>query len=738
MDCLPYECALAVVALSLAACGSVTTIEDAPRQSDASSASASSSAAGSGGGAGAVGSATSVASTAGSTGISGAGMGGAGGGGGEGGSSSSVAASSASGGAGGEGAGGEGAGGEGGGAVDPWAGPVKDLAELDLGVLPVGVQHTFPIPDRTLGFTVLATAASPDEGIGVYRLRPPVGGSVIFDFAMTGKKMQVFGNTGWIAAANPQSDSADAMPVKPGNWRLTLGGEPGVESAHVMVYVRRTEDGAFHGGVMDVNVFRASGVSSDAHVAKVLGAMFASYAGIGLGNVKYAEISKDFAYIDSKEEYRKMLVAYAANYPVPALNLFVVGGFANAAFGAAIGVAGGVPGSPMRQNTGLSGVAYKPSKDPAYDATVLMHEVGHLGGLFHTTEIQVDETDPLSDTASCPAATIESKPDACPDKTNVMFPMAYGATVLSPAQQKVLQGSALHRGVLLAGGAPAPPMALFPPRAGEAAESGVPSGVLTLGGAPARPMALFLVGAGEAAEGGLQSGMLAAGAPAPPMSPFPLGAGEAAESGAGETPSFSPAPRAGDPATSPAVAALAGGGAAAAKGCGAHCGVSVDAGAGSTNQSQGMTWHPPRVGPADGSMPPPKDALGLVLGGLSCDRGGDYESLAVRLAGSTRAEAAKRLLAIALDAAEPELVRARAFGAYVRAIAEPPATGLSTALALAEKLARSSDAPADLRVRALEVLAARDAQRARRAADTALTSPDAALRDLAATLRALP
>jgi hypothetical protein len=173
------------------------------------------------------------------------------------------------------------------------------------------------------------------------------------------------------------------------------------------------------------------------------------------------------------------------------VNLFVVDDFADGNFGGAIGVAGGVPGSPMRHGTRQSGLAYEPSGDAAYDATVLMHEMGHVGGLFHTTEFQITETDPLSDTAECDSATIGTNPGACPDKTNIMFPMAYGATTFSAGQQLVLHGSALYRGVLDAGGPPSGPLPLpaGPSRFAPSPPSLEPAVSLSM---PARPDALEL------------------------------------------------------------------------------------------------------------------------------------------------------------------------------------------------------------------------------------------------------
>jgi hypothetical protein len=135
----------------------------------------------------------------------------------------------------------------------------------------------------------------------------------------------------------------------------------------------------------------------------------------------------------------------------------------------------------MVHGTGRSGVAIQASGDPDFDAEVLAHEIGHIGGLFHTTEISIELTDPLSDTVFCDSAVISSNPGQCPDISNMMFPLAAGGGVVSPAQAMVMRGSALYRGTLIAGGqpsAPAPPVAASKvkrrPRLAWLAASGTP------------------------------------------------------------------------------------------------------------------------------------------------------------------------------------------------------------------------------------------------------------------------
>jgi hypothetical protein len=66
----------------------------------------------------------------------------------------------------------------------------------------------FDVHDRTLGFTLLGASPDPADRVGVERLQPPAGESVVLRYAMAGHDTQVFGRLGWIAAADPMADSS--------------------------------------------------------------------------------------------------------------------------------------------------------------------------------------------------------------------------------------------------------------------------------------------------------------------------------------------------------------------------------------------------------------------------------------------------------------------------------------------------------------------------------------------------
>jgi hypothetical protein len=315
----------------------------------------------------------------------------------------------------------------------------------------LGKMSDLPIPDRTLGFTVLVHGDDVAQVIGVARLKPPNLDDTIFNFANAGHATQLFANLGWIGAGDPMSDGPNAMPVTQGTWHIWLGNDGKVvPPAHVDLWVRRTEDGNYHGGVVDVNVFVAPGAATQDYLNQVLAGLFPAFTGLGVGTVTFYTLPDQYVHIDNQDEYRQLVSSTGGIGTVPALNMFVVGSF-DAQFGGAIGIAAGIPGNPVQHGTPLSGVAYAPQGNAAYDASVLLHEIGHLAGLFHTTEMAVTETDPLSDTPECSHAMITSTPDQCPDKPNVMFPIAYGGGTFTPHQQVVVHGSILYRGAISEG-----------------------------------------------------------------------------------------------------------------------------------------------------------------------------------------------------------------------------------------------------------------------------------------------
>lgn len=100
-----------------------------------------------------------------------------------------------------------------------------------------------------------------------------------------------------------------------------------------------------------------------------------------------------------------------------------------------LGYAGGIPAVPVDGTSAsslfLAAEPHRRASDgalfPGYLAETAMHEIGHMLGLFHTTEAAGDLFDPIADTPTCPASdeTLNDqgqiRAELCDDAENVMF-----------------------------------------------------------------------------------------------------------------------------------------------------------------------------------------------------------------------------------------------------------------------------------------------------------------------------
>jgi len=327
------------------------------------------------------------------------------------------------------------------------AAPISStLEEIDLGVVKIDELVTFEIPENTLGFTTIIQAFGPYGRVGVKQLQSPTQQKVIDNYMIDGTSW-IFSWYGTTVAGVPQSDAASAMPkVKTGTWQLLMGNPFGVEDqAQVSVWLRRTSDGDFHGGVMDVNVYIADNAAPESHMNDVLAAAFNDWGGINLGKVSYFALGPQWSTID-ESSFLLLQEKSIDSKVAPALNLFVVSDLSGELEQAA-GVAAGIPGQGITHGTHSSGVVMEAIADVKLAALVVRHEAGHLAGLFHTTEITAGFFDPLNDTPTC--SDVMGKLYDCPDAGNIMFPVANpDATIFSTMQARVLQGSSLYRGEL--------------------------------------------------------------------------------------------------------------------------------------------------------------------------------------------------------------------------------------------------------------------------------------------------
>jgi len=108
-------------------------------------------------------------------------------------------------------------------------------------------------------------------------------------------------------------------------------------------------------------------------------------------------------------------------------NIFITEQFSLSDGRAVLGISLGIPGAAGMHGSSLSGVAmtgeYLGNSDGGnqLSANILAHELGHFLGLYHTSEQDGDNFDPLDDTPECEDM---SSMTGCEDWGNLMFPGA--------------------------------------------------------------------------------------------------------------------------------------------------------------------------------------------------------------------------------------------------------------------------------------------------------------------------
>lgn len=127
-------------------------------------------------------------------------------------------------------------------------------------------------------------------------------------------------------------------------------------------------------------------------------------AGLSIGNVSYADFDGDvdtYTIIDGDEEFGDLLRTVDGNRRT--VTFFFVQEI-NDEGATILGLSGGPPGMAATGGTSKSGVVITSASfasDPGEVARIMAHEGGHFLGLFHTTEKDGSQHDPLSDTPEC-------------------------------------------------------------------------------------------------------------------------------------------------------------------------------------------------------------------------------------------------------------------------------------------------------------------------------------------------
>ncbi|MDC0676219.1 hypothetical protein [Sorangium atrum] len=370
----------------------------------------------------------------------------------------------------------------------------------------VGVDGSIPVivQPGTLGFTAVAEimASSPSfDPIGIESIRGPDGRLLAADYTIPGT-MAAFFNQGIGTAAVPQTGADASSPLAPGVYWVKLGNGgagPLAEPARLTVWHRQTLDGRFHGGKIDINVFIAGDAVSEQYMRRVLTSAYEGYVGLGVGSINVHHIGSEWEFVD--EEVLPGVLEQTAGAPGrPALNVIAVTAFGGS-LAQASGVTPAVPAVAVEHGTHLSGIVVTLYEEPSVDTVILRHELGHLAGLFHTTEFDADFGDPLDDTSQC--SDVNALMERCPDFGNLMFPTGGDFSgALTPQQTTIVRASALYRGIVEQGGGAAVPLPadadtpasgapIAPPAPGERARSFAPDRLASTAALPPHAAALL-------------------------------------------------------------------------------------------------------------------------------------------------------------------------------------------------------------------------------------------------------
>src|SRR5690606_6933348 len=131
---------------------------------------------------------------------------------------------------------------------------------IDFGSVTAGTPSELSVPGGALGFHVVVRR--PAGGlVGSERITSPSAQDVVTDFTVANfHSPTLMGASGVAAASVPQNALAPAMPLEPGTWKIQFGGAPSGEPLTAKAWIQKTNDGAFHGGVLDLVVYVPAGL----------------------------------------------------------------------------------------------------------------------------------------------------------------------------------------------------------------------------------------------------------------------------------------------------------------------------------------------------------------------------------------------------------------------------------------------------------------------------------------------
>jgi len=263
------------------------------------------------------------------------------------------------------------------------------------------------VPAVAISLSIEAVGSSSSTNAGLLGLEGP-GGKIYETAQGTGPFVWDAAAEGVLAATLPSSDNPNAQLVPGGGtYRFRLyRASGGGTSFHVRAIIENRDGVPANEGQLDLNVFLVpilgiTGPETDTKLQDVLTRVddLLSQVNLHVGAVSYYQLNNT-AYEDvSSTEFPKLLQESSVASETRA-NVF----FVRSAFGTpgVLGIAGAIA-APKLNGTGVSGVLVDYDfGDATVVGLVAAHEIGHLLGLYHTTESD-GSFDIITDTLQCPA-----------------------------------------------------------------------------------------------------------------------------------------------------------------------------------------------------------------------------------------------------------------------------------------------------------------------------------------------
>jgi hypothetical protein len=297
-------------------------------------------------------------------------------------------------------------------------GDAADLSEVPLGSFttdtggltgPVG----FDVPDGAASALVWCGSFGSSKLGTAYTIRDAAG-SVAYSYDDGGTGMRADVHDDIVPLLLPMSPDKE---LSAGAWSVDVfvATEEGAVSGQALdctALYRIAEPGStatvdLHFILVGVEGIDASTAAEDATLQGVIDAVDAlwSTAGLSVGEVSFEDFGGDvdrYTVLDAQTEFNDLLATVSLPSP-KVLPVFLVDEITDEG-STTLGKAAGPPGLSTIDGTSKSGMVASAAdlqSDPDKTARIIAHEGGHFLGLFHPTEKDGSDRDPISDTPEC-------------------------------------------------------------------------------------------------------------------------------------------------------------------------------------------------------------------------------------------------------------------------------------------------------------------------------------------------